>query len=164
MSGDAYPHHASAGRRHGAHRVMSNAITDAGIKPEQVRIHQRAWHVDAAERSHRNHGDQTTFRRSCAKAGGQFDKIDDRASSRRRRRRRSRYHVTGCPARDHSSDDQLRNARSRIAISITCRTRRVRRMSGMRCRIPSGSVAPTLRSSSKNTKKISHEFGRIAKK
>ena len=64
------------------------------------RLHQRARHLDAAQRQARDAGDQALLRRPRAQAGGLVDQVDDRAPARRRRRPRGRHHRAGRASSD----------------------------------------------------------------
>ncbi len=126
MSGDAYHITSPSEDGDGAYRVMRNCLRDAETRAASDRLHQRARHVDAAGRSHRNHRHQARVRRACLQGCGEFHQIDDRASAGRRRRTGSRHHGAGDSRSDRAADHQSTNVPIRNAISITCRITRGR--------------------------------------
>src|SRR5438874_437897 len=74
------------GRRESARN--ENGARPGRYEAVRYRLHQRAWHLDAAERPRRDRGDQARVRGPRLQAHGLFDEVDDRASSRRGRRAR----------------------------------------------------------------------------
>ena len=134
VSGDA------GGARVGGHR--------AGRR----RLHQRARHLDAAQRSHRDRGDQADVWRSRAQAGGVVDQVDDRPPARRGRRARGRHHRAGGAPSESAADDQSRQpgrgARPRLRPEHSAATCRF----ATRCRIRSALAAPTARCCSRSSK------------
>ena len=52
------PHGAAGAGRERGSRAMTLALADAGLQPERDRLHQRARHIDAAQREVRDGGDQ----------------------------------------------------------------------------------------------------------
>ena len=105
-------------------RVMQAAIESRRHPARPGRLHQRPRHLDAAQRSHRDHGDQAHLRRSRLQAGDLVDQVDDRPPAGRRRRPRGRHHrAVGAGIRWwRRRSTSMR--RMRAAISTTCPTRR----------------------------------------
>ena len=66
MSGDAYHITAPTEDGSGAVRVMEMALQKAGRAADAGGLHQRARHLDAAQRSHRDAGHQEAVRRARA--------------------------------------------------------------------------------------------------
>ena len=120
---------------------------DRGAQRRRDRLHQRARHVDAARRRDRAGRGQAPLRRRCRAALDVVDQVVHRASAGRRRQRRADLLHSRHQPRRGPADAQSRTIPRRAAISISSPTRpRSARWSG-RCRTPSGSAAPTPRSS-----------------
>ena len=66
-------------------RAMTGAMADAGVTPERDRLHRRPRHVDAAQRRHRDAGDQGRLRRAGLPGPDLVAEVDDRAPARRGR-------------------------------------------------------------------------------
>ena len=76
MSADAC--HITQPSAEGAARAMRAALRDAALAPEADRLHQRARHRHAGQRSHRNGRHPRGFRRARRPAGGQLHEIHAR--------------------------------------------------------------------------------------
>ena len=145
MSADAYHITAPSEDGDGALRVMNAAIDSAGISREQVAVHQRARHVDAAGRQPRTLAIKRTLRRSRGQARGVVDQVDDRPSARRGRRPRSRHHRAGGSRPGRAAHDQSRLRRSGVRPRLRAEAQPPRCRSNTRCRTHSASAAPTPR-------------------
>ncbi len=110
MSGDAYHMTAPSEDGDGAFRVMQRGDRIGRHPARPGRLHQRARHVDAAQRSHRDDGDQADVRRARLQAGDFVDQVDDRPPAGRGRRPRSRHRRAVGHAPDGGADDQSRCA------------------------------------------------------
>ena len=107
---DAYPHHRTRPRRHGAAACMELALEDAWIEPGQVGPHQRARHLDPAQRPGRGPGHREGVRIPvpAGHLGQGGHGARPRWGWRRRgRRRHARHRARGCipPTAGHEQPD-----------------------------------------------------------
>ena len=126
MSGDAYHITQPAEEGDGGYRVSLAAHQGRENYAGRCQLRQRARHVDADGRRHRDHRAQARLRRTREKSSHQLDEIDDRASSRRRGRARSGHQRARAARSDSSADDQSGDIPIPRAISITFRITRGR--------------------------------------
>ena len=107
MSGDAYHITQPAEEGDGGYRVSMAALKDAKISPDDSRLRERARHVDADRRRHRDDGAEARVRRAREESADQLDEIHDRASAGRRGRARGGHQRAGAARSDFAADDQL---------------------------------------------------------
>ena len=103
---------ASPRRRTARSASMTMALQEGGHRAAAGRLHQRARHLDADQRSDRDARRQDAVRRARLQAGDVVDQVDDRPPARRRRRPRGRHHRARDQAPDRAADDQPRQPRS----------------------------------------------------
>ena len=123
MSGDAYHITSPSEDGDGGFRVMRNALKDAGLAAAPDRLRQRARHLDAGRRPHRDHRDEAPVRRPRREGRHQLHEVHDRAPAGRRRRPRSRHHHPGHPRPDRAADHQLRVPRPGMRSGLRAESR-----------------------------------------
>ena len=145
MSGDAY--HITAPPEDGAGARLAMVERTARRADESCGhpVPQCPRDLDAARRQGRDGGDQERLRRLRLQAAGQLDEVHDRPPAGRGGRGRSDLLASSRSATTSRRRRSTTTRRIRTAISTTCRTRRASLRSTPRCRIPSGSAAPTAR-------------------
>ena len=148
MSGDAYHITQPAEEGDGGYRVAMAAIKDAQDFAGGRQLRQRARHLHADRRRHRNHRAQARLRRPRQESSDQLHEVHDGPSSRRRRRTRGGHQRSRAARSDSSADDQSGNPRSGVRSRLHSRTIRAKRKWNTRSRIRSASAAPTPRFSS----------------
>ena len=104
---------ARAGRRRHRTRDEVGTATRAH-RTARGRVHQRARHRHAAQRSNRNDSDQTSVWRRRVRDSGRLDEIYDRTFARRRGRGRIHNLFESIARTNFAADDQLRDARPRM--------------------------------------------------
>ena len=109
---DAHHVAAPAPEHKGAQACFRIALRDAKLEPSADRLHQRARHVDRAQRQERDDRGEEGVRRPREEARDVVDQVDDRSHARRGRRHRGRHHGARDRARRAAADDELRDARS----------------------------------------------------
>src|SRR5438874_438076 len=114
------PHHRPRPGR--LRRTGCDAARDAGCRREAGtdRLHQRAWHLDAARRRRRDSGGEGGIRRAGAQTGVRLYQVDDRPPARRRRRARGGGVRARRPDRDHSAHHQPVHPGPRLRPRLGC--------------------------------------------
>ena len=112
LTADAFHISAPEPTGRGATMAMTKALAPGRPRPERGRLHRRPRHVDAAQRRHRDAGDQGGLRRARLQAPDLVAQVDGRAHARRRRRAVGDRRRRRDPRRLDPADDQLPRAGS----------------------------------------------------
>ena len=111
----------------GMARAMKACLADGGLNGEDVDYINAHGTGTLANDAAETQALKATFGDAGArKIPVVIDQVDGRSCARRRRRAGVRRHAFCDPRRHRAADDELSRARTRPAISTTCRTRRAR--------------------------------------
>ena len=116
------PRRGAGARAQGRAGVLPRRARRREARPERDRVHQRARHLDRAQRQERDVRDQGRVRRSREEARDVVDQVDDGPHARCRRRHRGGHHRARDRARRAAADDRTTRRRIPSATSTTCRT------------------------------------------